>query len=92
MALILVGAMIVGSIETVWAGPVNSRQGKIQSVLYDTRTQPALTLEKGIEMGRFKLGSTVIVLFGPHRVRWSPTVLLNRRLRMGELLALPHHA
>lgn len=59
MALVLVGAMIVAAIETVWAGQITPLSGQIQTTRFD---QP-VELAKGAEMGRFKLGSTVIMCF-----------------------------
>lgn len=64
MALVLVGAMIVASVDTVWAGQVCP--GRAQSVDVDYRGHvPPVQIGKGDEMGRFKLGSTVIAVFGP---------------------------
>lgn len=59
MAMVLVGAMIVAAIETVWAGQVTPLSGQVQT----TRFDEPITLAKGAEMGRFKLGSTVIMCF-----------------------------
>jgi hypothetical protein len=61
------GATIVGSIETVWAGTVTPpREGIIKRWTYpEEGAEGAIVLEKGEEMGRFKLGSTVINLFTP---------------------------
>lgn len=59
MAVVLVGAMIVAAIETVWAGQVTPLAGEVQRVRFDTPVR----LEKGEEMGRFKLGSTVVMAF-----------------------------
>ena len=62
MCVILVGAMIVGSIETVWKGEVNGGHGS--TPFEETYEGPrSITLSRGAEMGRFKLGSTVICLF-----------------------------
>src|SRR5690606_6923108 len=66
MAVVLVGAMIVASIETVWAGLVAPPLRRVRSQRYDTR---APALERGAGMGRFKLGSTASVLFGPGQAR-----------------------
>ncbi|MCL2918425.1 archaetidylserine decarboxylase [Shewanella litorisediminis] len=64
LAMVLVGATIVASIETVWAGTVTPPTGKkVFTWDYPTEGPEALTLEKGAEMGRFKLGSTVVMLF-----------------------------
>lgn len=59
MAMVLVGAMIVAAIETVWSGQVTPLSGHPQRMQF---SQP-ITLEKGAEMGRFKLGSTVVMCF-----------------------------
>jgi phosphatidylserine decarboxylase len=62
--MVLVGATIVASIETVWAGTVTPPTGKrVFTWEYPTTGPDAITLEKGAEMGRFKLGSTVVMLF-----------------------------
>lgn len=69
MAVILVGAMIVGSMQTVWMDkPL--RNHRLQT---DTPTT-SITLEKGAELGRFSLGSTVIVLFSKAASEWLPTI------------------
>lgn len=84
MAVVLVGAMIVASIETVWAGLVApSRENKIQHWRYDGVDT---TLRKGEEMGRFQLGSTVIVLFASPDVWWDPSIVANSMLLMGQNL------
>jgi len=57
---VLVGAMIVAAIETVWAGQITPLpRGEVQRLRFDTPVR----LEKGEEMGRFKLGSTVVMAF-----------------------------
>jgi len=58
LAVILVGAMLVSSMETTWAGVVRSKTGSIEHIDY---TNP-ITIEKGEELGRFNMGSTVILL------------------------------
>ena len=82
MALVFVGAMIVASIETVWAGVITPPHGRPAVTLYD----PPLTLEKGAEAGRFRLGSTVIALFGRDAVTWAPERVAHSPVRMGEAL------
>lgn len=69
MAQILVGATIVGSIETVWSGTVTPpREGVIKRWTWPAGdSEGSVALLKGHEMGRFKLGSTVINLFAPCR-------------------------
>ncbi|MBM7070649.1 phosphatidylserine decarboxylase [Shewanella sp. 202IG2-18] len=64
IAMVLVGATIVASIETVWAGTVTPPAGKqVFTWEYPTEGEDAITLEKGAEMGRFKLGSTIVMCF-----------------------------
>lgn len=84
MAVILVGAMIVASIETVWAGEITPpHSGQVRSWDY---TQQPIQLVRGQEMGRFKMGSTAIVLFPANRVTWAPTIRPENEVKMGELL------
>jgi len=89
MVQILVGATIVGSIETVWAGTVTPpREGVIKRWTYPAEgTEGAIALEKGAEMGRFKLGSTVINLFTPGSVQFAPQLNNGTVTRMGEAFA-----
>ncbi len=84
MAVILVGAMIVAGIETVWAGQVAPLKREIRTQHYLAK-QKAITLKKGEEMGRFKLGSTAIVLFGPDAVQWRDDLKAGTPTTMGEL-------
>lgn len=83
MAVVLVGAMIVASVETVWAGLVAPPSRELRSTAYG---QAAPSLEKGDEMGRFKLGSTAIVLFGPDAMRWSESLKAGDSVQMGQLM------
>jgi phosphatidylserine decarboxylase len=88
MVQILVGATIVGSIETVWAGVVTPpREGIIKRWAYPLEGEDAVILEKGDEMGRFKLGSTVINLFAKGRVELMPGLASQSVTRMGEAMA-----
>jgi phosphatidylserine decarboxylase len=87
MAVVLVGAMIVASIETVWAGVVTPVQKQIRVTRYGT-DQPSVTLEKGAELGRFRLGSTAIVCFGPGAAAWADAFHNGTPTRMGELLGM----
>lgn len=64
MAMVLVGATIVASIETTWHGTVTPPCGQLDSWEYPAEGDNAITFKKGDEMGRFKLGSTVVMLFG----------------------------
>lgn len=86
MAVVLVGAMIVASIETVWAGLVTPPKRALKSVRYDETARAPIVLDKGAELGRFKLGSTAIVLFGPNQVQWAQGLGANSPVRMGQCL------
>ncbi|MGB3620060.1 phosphatidylserine decarboxylase [Ketobacter sp. MCCC 1A13808] len=83
MAVVLVGAMIVASIETTWAGLVTPPKRRIQTFEYTGERVP-VTIKTGEEMGRFKLGSTAIVLFGPGVVKWNASLGEQARVCMGE--------
>ncbi len=85
MAMILVGAIFVACIETVWTGVATPpHPGHITPLPHK---QP-LHLEKGAEMGRFNMGSTVILLFGPDRVQWSADCHPEAAVRMGQRIAM----
>lgn len=92
MAVVLVGAMIVASIETVWAGLVTPPKRELKTFRYDEAARAQISLEKGAELGRFKLGSTAIVLFGPQQIRWAEGLAAGSAVSMGELLAQPAQA
>lgn len=84
MALILVGAIFVASIETVWHGVVTppTRKG-VQLFSYD---EDQIVLKKGAEMGRFNMGSTIIALFGNPNVTFDPLMAPGSAVRMGQSL------
>lgn len=84
MGLVLVGAINVASIETVWQGVITPPAGKrLRFWDYPERN---VVLEAGAELGRFNMGSTVIVLFGPERVEWDKRIVADATVRMGERL------
>ena len=84
-AMVLVGATIVGSMATVWHGVVNPpRPGKVREWTY---TQRPFDFGKGDEMGRFLLGSTVVMLFPPGPLAFEPSWAPERDVRMGEPMA-----
>ncbi|KFZ36015.1 phosphatidylserine decarboxylase [Shewanella mangrovi] len=89
LAMVLVGATIVASIETVWAGTVTPPTGKKVFVWdYDTEAEDAITLAKGEEMGRFKLGSTVVMLFAKDALsEFADGVEPGAVTRMGQAFA-----
>lgn len=86
MAIVKVGAVNVGSVETVWAGEVTPPAGRIVRSWHYEGDQ-AITLQKGEEMGRFNMGSTVIVVFGPDAVEWTESIQPGAPVRLGQLLA-----
>jgi Phosphatidylserine decarboxylase len=89
LAMVLVGATIVGSMATVWHGRINPpRPGSIRRWDY---VEDQVVLERGAEMGRFLLGSTVVMLW-PHdcagyRLRFPPHWRSTAPVRMGEAMA-----
>jgi phosphatidylserine decarboxylase len=85
MAMVLVGAMIVAGIETVWSGQVAPPPK--HPLVTDYREPPApVELDKGQEMGRFKLGSTVILLFPKDSMAWDEGYGADSPTRLGESL------
>ena len=83
-ALVLVGATIVGSMATVWHGVVNPpRPGVVREWRYDEQN---VVLRKGEEMGRFLLGSTVVMLFPKNALAFNPEWAPTRAIRMGEAM------
>ena len=84
LAMVLVGATIVASIETIWAGTVTPPAGKdVLSWNYPTTGDNAITLKKGEEMGRFKLGSTVILAWGANQAEFLSDQHPETVTRMG---------
>ena len=84
MAIVLVGAMIVASIHTVWAGSVApNRKNQIQRWNYADQN---IKLAKGAEMGHFQMGSTVIILFGKDQIQWANNINAGKTVRFGEIL------
>lgn len=84
MALVLVGAINVASIETVWDGvitPPSAREVRSWQYPYN----PPF-LKRGEEMGRFNMGSTIIVLFGNNKINWESNLVAGKSVNMGELI------
>ena len=88
MAVVLVGAMIVASIETV-CRPGYAAEARTEDLPLRRSRPCADPPGKGAELGRFKLGSTAIVLFGPQQVAFNDGLGAASPVRMGECLALP---
>lgn len=85
MSMVLVGATIVASIETIWGGTITPPAGKdIHSWQYPAVGDDAIHLKKGDEMGRFKLGSTVVTTFAPNMVNFNAEAGPETVTRLGE--------
>ncbi len=82
MAMILVGAIFVGSIETRWHGEVTPPAGKeIRNWKYDDES---ISYKKGEEMGRFNMGSTVILVYANKQMEWEKSLQAGQTLKLGE--------
>lgn len=88
-SLILVGAMVVGSIKTVWTkeAPKVLATPEIKEIDYKSQ-EIKVNLDKGAEVGRFELGSTVIVLFEQKLMQLNSNIVASKPMRMGESLGL----
>lgn len=86
LAMVLVGAINVAAIETVWAGLVTPPAGK----QIKTETFANTRLAKGEEMGRFNMGSTVILLLEDPHLRWETGFAATISVRLGQALATLH--
>ena len=83
-ALVLVGATVVGSMATVWHGVVNPpRSGQLREWTY---APGEVTLARGAEMGRFLLGSTVVMLFPRDTLQFTPAWAPGGAVRVGEAM------
>jgi len=81
--MVLVGAMVVASIETTWSGVVAPWRRRIQEQAFDT---PTPAFQRGQEMGRFRLGSTVILAFEPDGICWSSKIKKGANVKLGQRL------
>ncbi len=90
MAVILVAAIFVAGIETVWSGNFGDEMfRKFQHWNHAADSHlPQVTLNKGEEIGRFNMGSTVILLFGKERMAWLDSARAGNTVQMGEKLGL----
>ena len=84
MALVLVGAIFVSSIETVWHGVVTPPTAPSVGTWYYLKNPPVLKM--GEEMGRFNMGSTIIVLFGKDRVQWEGEFKADKLVKLGQMI------
>jgi phosphatidylserine decarboxylase len=85
MAMVLVGAINVASIETVWSGVVTPPMGK-RVRRWNYENEKPRRLSRGQEMGRFNTGSTVVLLFGPGHIEWLNEIGPDQKVRMGQAL------
>lgn len=84
-AMVLVGATVVGSMATTWHGIVNPpRTGNVREWDY---TEQAITLQQGDEMGRFLLGSTIVLLTPASNLQFNPTWQAATPVKLGEVMA-----
>jgi phosphatidylserine decarboxylase len=86
MAMVLVGAINVSAIETVWHGLVTGK--KMHTGIFDYPDKKEVVLHRGEEMGRFNLGSTVIVL-ATEKMKLASDVVADTGIRLGQCLASP---
>jgi len=82
-ALVMVGALFVGSMGTVWHGDIAPRHGR-GSVALALPASASTPLARGAELGRFNMGSTVILLLPPGVAQWEPTLAAGSVLRVGQ--------
>lgn len=83
LVMVLVGAINVSAIETIWSGLLSSPKGKKVSEYDYSHTRKEII--KGQEMGRFNMGSTCILLTGP-QVEWLPHIHAGASVKMGQLI------
>ena len=86
-AVVLVGALLVGSMATVWHGEVTPRALRGGADLPLDAARAPLTLEKGAELGRFNMGSTAILLLPPGASEWLHGLAPGSSVRVGQALA-----
>ena len=84
--LVMVGALFVGSMSTVWHGDVAPRTERRVTALPLEAPLAPLQLAKGAELGRFNMGSTVILLLPPQAAEWRADLAAGHTLRVGETL------
>lgn len=88
MAVIMVGALFVASMDTVWAGTVTPQSRRVTQWHYPGASTEPVSLEKGDELGRFNMGSTVILLFGRDAVTLEESLQPSTQVRMGEQMGV----
>lgn len=88
MAVIMVGAIFVASMDTVWSGTVAPASRRISQWQYGEKQAVAsVSLERGEEMGRFNMGSTVVLLFEKDKIEWMDGLAADTKVEMGQAIA-----
>jgi phosphatidylserine decarboxylase len=83
-ALVLVGALNVGSMATVWHGDVTPRRPRTITALATNNLAAPVALAKGAEMGRFNMGSTIVLVLPRGAATWDTRLVAGQVVRMGE--------
>ncbi len=85
--LVMIGALFVGSISTVWHGEVTPRRPRRRADLPLDASRAGLTLVRGAEVGRFNMGSTVILLLPAGSAEWLTPLTPGSTVRVGQAIA-----
>ena len=93
MAMVMVGAIFVACMETVWEGVVRPAGTRTVVRTYPEKEGRVWELRRGDEMGRFNMGSTVILLHGSDQAEWNPKLSAGQPVQLGQLLGkfVPRH-
>ena len=83
MAIVLVGALNVSSISTAWLGEIASGTARV----WEDAGRSGREFERGTEIGRFNLGSTVVFVLPPGKAKWRPDLAPGQAVSMGQALA-----
>lgn len=87
LAMVFIGAMIVGSISIAWHGQVTpTKPFELHRWCYPNVKTPVQTLQKGDELGLFELGSTVVCLFGNNSMEWAEQFNVGNECRFGQAI------
>lgn len=87
--MVFVGALFVGSIETVWAGEINPPPRRRSEAIHLPQGR-GVQLAKGAEAGRFNMGSTVVLVFEPGKMHWDANLQAGAVVRMGQRIGTLH--